>query len=133
MHVPSNRFGIHSIPCRFCEFHNTMCAGNNEPCRNCGKVLENRPAETTHDGTRIYIKKPRSTFVQLCDDNWITWADCRNTDGYVWLKGELDIGNTLAALGLPVKYSGYSPHFHGPAWLLAVDGPLDKLTFIFDD
>ena len=126
MHIPTNRFGLHSVQCRFCNSLNTVRAGSRDICAECGKVL-NSPVKTNNSGATIYLRKNSASFAQFCEDNWITWADCRNVDGYVWFKEERDVWNALASLGLHLSFSEYSPHFHGHAWILAVDGPLDNI------
>ncbi len=127
MNTPTSRFGLHRVSCRFCDSSNIIRAGVSEVCECCGRVLSNSPVKVTRDGATIYLRKGSNSFKQFCEDNWITWTDCRNVDGYVWFKEERDVWNSLASLGLQVSFSEYSPHFRGPAWQLAVDGPLDNI------
>lgn len=127
MHFPTNEFGLHNASCRFCNSNNTFFAGTSRVCAECGKVLKNRPFKAIRGGSTVYLRKTPVSFAQFCDDNWITWTDHRNVDGYVWIKEERDVWNALVGMGLRVSFSEYSPHFHGPAWMLAADGPLDNL------
>ncbi len=133
MHVPTNRFEFHKKICRFCNSENIVPAGVTETCARCGKILTNSPTKIVLDGTTIYFRKKSRSFVQFCEDNWITWTDCRNTDGYVWVKEECDVSNTIACLGLPMRYSNYSPHFDGPAWMLVANGPLENILACHED
>lgn len=93
MHVPSCRFGSHKVVCRFCNSENIVPAGVAETCAGCGKMLADSPAEAVLNGTTVYFRKRSRSFVQFCEDNWITWTDCRNIDGYVWVKEECDVSN----------------------------------------
>ncbi len=127
MHVPTNRFGIHTVMCRFCDSDNTFVAGTRKVCAKCGRVLEDCPVGLLCGRSTVYIRNATMSFEQFCEDNWMTWIDCRNIDGYIWIKEECDVWNALIGAGLPVGFSEYSPHFNGPAWRLAVDGPLDHL------
>ena len=132
MNSPSLEAGFHRTVCRFCGSEEIFEAGSQETCSKCGKVLNNRPFAKELYNTTVYVRKPYSTFTEYCEDNWLTWIDSRNTDGYIWFKGGSDVWEKLSVFKIKFYYYPSTKYFNGPGWFCPVDNKLEDVKIDYD-